>query len=160
MEEATHLPPPRTSPPPRSAQKVHKTEEEESSPPPEKPAGPPAAAMPQWLPQKNTTPIIPTTIPAVNGASANHHVSNGRTAPRLSSPEEEVDIGSVADLQVHVPTERDAASEEIIRHLDKSLPRWPGFSEEGWTRNIKVIFTPVVWLPFFNRQRHRFLTLI
>ncbi|PBK64110.1 hypothetical protein ARMSODRAFT_962240 [Armillaria solidipes] len=138
------LPSPRTSPPPRSAQKVHKTEEEESSPPPEKPAGPPAAAHAGAASTKNTTPIIPTTIPAANGASANHHASNGRTAPRPSSPEEEVDIGSVADLQVHVPTERDAASEEIIRHLDKSLPRWPGFSEEGWTGNIKISYMDIV----------------
>ncbi|KAK0446535.1 uncharacterized protein EV420DRAFT_1622469 [Desarmillaria tabescens] len=133
------LPVPRTSPPPRSAQKVHKAEEEEESPAPEKPPGPPLPAVQAGATStKNTTPIIPTTIPVANGTSANHHVPNGRTALRLSSPEEEIDVGSVSDLQAHVPTERDAASEEIIRHLDKSLP------QEGWMGNIKISYVDIV----------------
>ncbi|KAG7450923.1 uncharacterized protein BT62DRAFT_978771 [Guyanagaster necrorhizus] len=142
-KKRTVLPPPRTSPPPRSAQKVHKVEEEEPSPPPEKPpASSPLTAQAAVVSTKNT-PIIPTAIPA-NDASANQNTSNGQPSPEPSSSEEEIDVGSVADLQAHVPTERDAASEEVIRHLDKSLPRWPGFSEEGWMGNIKISYLDLV----------------
>lgn len=32
--------------------------------------------------------------------------------------------------------ERDPQSEEIVKQLEKGLPRWPGFGEEGWMEEI------------------------
>lgn len=33
-----------------------------------------------------------------------------------------------------VVTERDPESEEIVRQLEKGLPRWPGFGDQGWMK--------------------------
>lgn len=35
--------------------------------------------------------------------------------------------------------ERDPESEEIVKQLEKGLPRWPGFGEEGWTQDISPV---------------------
>jgi chromatin structure-remodeling complex subunit RSC1/2 len=31
-----------------------------------------------------------------------------------------------------MPVDRDPQSEEIVRNLERGLPRWAGFSELGW----------------------------
>lgn len=41
--------------------------------------------------------------------------------------------------------ERDPESEEIVKQLEKGLPRWPGFGQEGWVQEI----TSVSSGPFF-----------
>jgi len=33
-----------------------------------------------------------------------------------------------------VVNERDPESEEIVRQLEKGLPRWPGFGDQGWMK--------------------------
>jgi len=40
-----------------------------------------------------------------------------------------------------VAMERDVGSEEIVRQLEKGLPRWKGFGEFGWMAEVN----PVSW---------------
>jgi len=42
--------------------------------------------------------------------------------------------------------ERDPESEEIVKQLEKGLPRWPGFGEQGWSQNV----SPVSWDMFLS----------
>jgi len=35
--------------------------------------------------------------------------------------------------------ERDPQSEEIVKQLEKGLPRWPGFGEEGWMKEVHPV---------------------
>jgi chromatin structure-remodeling complex subunit RSC1/2 len=49
----------------------------------------------------------------------------------------DVDVGRVSsgfDGQGddHLGGERDAGSEEIVKQLEKGLPRWEGFGDAGW----------------------------
>ena len=36
-------------------------------------------------------------------------------------------------------TDRDPQSDEIIKQLEKELPSWPGFGEEGWMDEVKPV---------------------
>lgn len=48
---------------------------------------------------------------------------------------------------VRVGAERNAESEEIVRQLEKGLPRWPGFGNDGWMEEIASVFDvfPILW---------------
>ena len=35
--------------------------------------------------------------------------------------------------------ERDPESEEIVKQLEKGLPQWPGFGEEGWMQEVSAV---------------------
>lgn len=35
--------------------------------------------------------------------------------------------------------ERDPESEEIVKQLEKGLPQWPGFGEEGWVQEASAV---------------------
>lgn len=35
--------------------------------------------------------------------------------------------------------ERDQESEEIVKQLEKGLPRWPGFGEKGWMDGVSQV---------------------
>ena len=35
--------------------------------------------------------------------------------------------------------ERDPESEEIVKQLEKGLPQWPGFGEEGWAQEASAV---------------------
>jgi chromatin structure-remodeling complex subunit RSC1/2 len=54
----------------------------------------------------------------------------------------DVDIMSDADGggdEISAITERDPESEEIIKQLEKGLPRWPGFGEGGWAEDVSPV---------------------
>jgi len=40
---------------------------------------------------------------------------------------------------IQVIGERDAQSDEIVRQLEKGLPRWPGFGEDGWSSHLNLV---------------------
>jgi chromatin structure-remodeling complex subunit RSC1/2 len=52
----------------------------------------------------------------------------------------EVDVVSGDDMGGdEMVAERDPASEEIVKQLEKGLPRWPGFGENGWMEEAKPV---------------------
>jgi chromatin structure-remodeling complex subunit RSC1/2 len=53
----------------------------------------------------------------------------------------DVDIMSDADGadEMSAVMERDPESEEIVKQLEKGLPRWPGLGEEGWPQDISPV---------------------
>jgi chromatin structure-remodeling complex subunit RSC1/2 len=59
----------------------------------------------------------------------------------------EVDVGGMSpepegqgdEIGVGVGVERDPESEEIVRQLEKSLPRWKGFGDEGWMEEVNPV---------------------
>ncbi|KIM39044.1 hypothetical protein M413DRAFT_447403 [Hebeloma cylindrosporum] len=133
------LPATRSSPPPSSAQKVHGDASLEAKEEPETTA--------------STTPALPTpavtapvrTITPAQPPTASTSTSHYRPVPirpkstqRIPSPDADVDVVSPesdddgADFQA----ERDPQSEEIVKQLEKGLPRWPGFGEEGWMKEV------------------------
>jgi chromatin structure-remodeling complex subunit RSC1/2 len=113
------LPRSRTSPPPSSAQKVHGVAAESKNtmlPPP------PAA------PERTVTPAGQV----LNTSSIQQHVSDP-----------DVDIthdsdGSEED-EPAAQMDRDPQSDEIIKQLEKAIPGWPGFGEEGWMDEVKPV---------------------
>ena len=40
---------------------------------------------------------------------------------------------------VPAPNLRDQESEEIVKQLEKGLPPWPGFGEEGWSEQVSLV---------------------
>lgn len=130
------------SPPANSAQKVHpeavadeqeEEEEEEAAPPP--PAVVPTY-VPVPLPQHTSTLVIQQVNPAqlpVAPNLASHLLTRSRTAaanaPTYAEPNEMlIDV----ETTVEADDEQDDESAKLMRHLDSTLPKWPGFEEEGW----------------------------
>lgn len=52
-------------------------------------------------------------------------------AARLKSPDVDIDVGSL-DSDGEVDAEVKARDDELIKHLEKGLPKWPGFGDAGW----------------------------
>jgi chromatin structure-remodeling complex subunit RSC1/2 len=132
--------PPRTSPPPSSAQKVHKVAVEPAAPLAPTPMSP--AIAPPPLQAQTATPIA-AAGPIASTSTANHvYTKPTPIHPRLAqytSADMDVDIMSDADgggEEMSAIMERDPESEEIVKQLEKSLPRWPGFGEEGWVEDV------------------------
>ena len=66
--------------------------------------------------------------------------AKAKSPDRPHSPEMEVDVGGTPEPEVVAQeTARDGESEEIVRQLEKGLPRWEGFADVGWAEGI----TPV-----------------
>ncbi|KDQ52954.1 hypothetical protein JAAARDRAFT_80856 [Jaapia argillacea MUCL 33604] len=111
------LPVPQYTPPPTAPQKAPKakTTPTTSTPVPPQPAAPP-------LPQ----PIASTSKPLVP--------IRPKSPPRPPSPDVDVDIGGgTPEPEDHTDdVARDEQSDDIVRQLEKGLPRWEGFSEQGW----------------------------
>ncbi|TFK38725.1 RSC complex protein [Crucibulum laeve] len=141
----------RTSPPPGAAQKVNKNIGENIAvkPDPEPSAtktapAPIAVAVPTPTPARTATPsaqrlALPTTSTSTSNFSYAKPIPiRPRSAQRLASPDMEVDIISADsdDMAGAVSTERDPASEDIVKQLEKGLPRWPGFCEQGWMGEV------------------------
>ncbi|GLB36753.1 putative bromo adjacent homology domain containing protein [Lyophyllum shimeji] len=83
-----------------------------------------------------------TPAPAANISATNNTYSRPvaiRPKSAQLSPEVEVDImsedGQAKDVTSSA-VERDPEGDEIVRQLEKGLPRWPGFGEEGWTEDV------------------------
>lgn len=71
---------------------------------------------------------------------------------RQVTPDIEVDVVSPEsdgqeEATAAFQAERDPQSEEIVKQLEKGLPKWPGFGEEGWMNEINP-----VRLNFYRRQ--------
>jgi chromatin structure-remodeling complex subunit RSC1/2 len=61
------------------------------------------------------------------------------------SPDVDVDVGGItSELDGHredisMNIEKDAGSEEIVKQLEKSLPKWEGFRELGWMEEVNPV---------------------
>lgn len=109
------LPSCRSSPPPSSAQKVHNH-------------------ISQLQHSPESTTVTPRTSKTEQIASQRH-----------PTPEMDVDIMSPEydaqgnDGATGHDVERDPESEEIVKQLEKGLPQWPGFGEEGWMQEVSAV---------------------
>ncbi|KAG6817288.1 hypothetical protein H0H87_010630 [Tephrocybe sp. NHM501043] len=141
------LPATRSSPPPSSAQKVHKVVVEESSaastsssastPAP----APVSAPPPVQAPPRVVTPAVRRT-PIPTASSSTSHAKPVPIRPRSHlTPEMDVDIMSENGQGNEAPTAiyRDQESDEIVKQLEKGLPRWPGLGEEGWSEEVSQV---------------------
>ncbi|KAI0638927.1 hypothetical protein C8Q77DRAFT_1078438 [Trametes polyzona] len=132
------LPAPPTSAPSSSAQKVHAKKEQ-----PERAAAQPAASKPQTAPpaQKTSSKApAPSTVkvdPTPQASSQPTDATSAKTPERGASPDVDVDIGGTPEPEVvgH-DSARDGESDEIVRQLEKGLPRWEGFADVGWTDEL------------------------
>ncbi|KAG6834340.1 hypothetical protein H0H93_010350, partial [Arthromyces matolae] len=148
------LPAVRSSPPPSSGQKVHNVAEEEESSEESEPSSAPipapaptpatiAAPTPSTatIPPRAVTPATQSTPIPVASTSTNQPVyaKPVHILPKSRlSPEMDVDILSEDGMGFNAPSSvpRDQESEEIVKQLERGLPPWPGFSEEGWSENV------------------------
>lgn len=60
---------------------------------------------------------------------------------RQGSPDMDVDVGGTPEPENMVThdTARDADSDEIVKQLEKGLPRWEGLGEEGWAQELTLV---------------------
>ncbi|RPD58486.1 hypothetical protein L227DRAFT_594371 [Lentinus tigrinus ALCF2SS1-6] len=127
------LPAPPTSPPTSSAQKTQPKKE-----PKERAATIPAPAKSQPSSKPTTTvhPPVHATVPQAS-SSQTKEVTKAKSPERTATPDMDVDIGGTPEPELtgH-DAARDGESEEIVRQLEKGLPRWEGFSDVGWAQGI------------------------
>jgi chromatin structure-remodeling complex subunit RSC1/2 len=91
---------------------------------------------------KNTTPISAPTIPTRTTTPAGQVTSSTVQQQHASDPDVDVitpDSDGPEDDGPAAQTDRDPQSDEIIKHLEKGLPSWPGFGEEGWMDEVKPV---------------------
>ena len=145
------LPLPRLSPPPSSAQKVHGTVENHADGPSTKkePRSTPAPLTPAQRNVGLPTPAVartatPAQIPVAS--TSKQTPLRPRSSRRHMTPDVEVDVVSPDDDGdgqeeggVSFHPERDPLSEEIVKQLEKGLPRWPGLGEYGWMQEVKPV---------------------
>ncbi|KAJ3490189.1 hypothetical protein NLJ89_g11456 [Agrocybe chaxingu] len=117
------LPNTRSSPPPSSAQKVHGGVEAKQEPAPT-----PAASTSQS--QSHSQFAYTKPIPIRPKSSAQKQPTPDVDVDVVSPDSDEEGEGPSA------PGERDPRSEEIVKQLEKGLPRFPGFGEEGWMDEV------------------------
>lgn len=152
------LPPTRSSLPPSSAQKVHGTEAQPSTEDvkEETPSTVPTPAPPTPAPAP-VIPAPPTAVARIIAPSQQSRVpptaSTSQTQPKPGplrpksaqqppTPDIDVDVvspDSDAQDEDAFQAERDPQSEEIVKQLEKGLPRWPGFGDEGWMDEINPV---------------------
>lgn len=146
------LPAPPTSAPSSSAQKVHARKD-----PPERAAAqpPPATKAQAATPARKSSkaPAAPPPTKAVEptpaGSAQPAETARAKSPERAASPEIDVDVGGTPEPEVvgHDGA-RDGESDEIVRQLEKGLPRWEGLADAGWTDEVDAVSTPVpgpVW---------------
>ncbi|KAG6885504.1 hypothetical protein C0993_000754 [Termitomyces sp. T159_Od127] len=162
------LPPIRSSPPPSSAQKVHKVVEEEESSTTSVSAAPTPTAPPTPAPVLAPRVVAPATrstpIPAASTSTAPPtYVKPVPIRPKSRlSPDMVVDIMSEDgghDVPAAIP--RDQESEEIVKQLEKGLPPWPGFGEEGWSEDIsQVSLIHIGPSPILHSEQERLVEIV
>jgi chromatin structure-remodeling complex subunit RSC1/2 len=117
----------RRSPPPSAPQKVHASASTSTS-----------APAPPSVPQ--AAPLVTNPVNQPVASTSNSHLATHHTAPaavRSKSPQADMDVdlagmspepdGRGEDLGT-----RDEQGDEIVRQLEKGLPRWEGFGDQGW----------------------------
>ncbi|TFL01460.1 hypothetical protein BDV98DRAFT_530258 [Pterulicium gracile] len=145
------LGPPRTSPPERSPQRVHGVVEEPIEPivdvgmqsaESEAPFEPKIPSTPQSIRssarvQANRTPSSRAVAQPVASTSKLSPPKLGTTT-RQATPEIDIenDSGAESDSGGYHAGGSSEYSEEIVKQLERSLPRWPGFGEEGWMDDV------------------------
>ena len=84
--------------------------------------------------------VTQTTVPSIHSSSASQlskHVAI-RPKAQLSRDMDEETMTPEPDIMGD-GIERDEETEEIVRELEKGLPRWPGFGEEGWLDGLSQV---------------------
>ncbi|KAH7909756.1 hypothetical protein BJ138DRAFT_1154503 [Hygrophoropsis aurantiaca] len=128
------LPAPRHSPPPSSAQKVHGTVPAASVPQASTTQAPPRTAVPNL--GTTSTPALQTPKPAtrhqspLQPSSPDVDVDVSGMSPEPEGQSEDITMGSGGG------EESSGINEEIVRQLEKSLPRWEGFGDLGWMPEV------------------------
>ncbi|KAF8627275.1 hypothetical protein AX17_006320 [Amanita inopinata Kibby_2008] len=114
------LPGCRSSPPPSSAQKVHSYN---------------SKTLSSSSPTTATSDTSPPTL--TNAAKPARQSQKRQTTPDMDvdimTPESDTQANDVA---AGPDMERDPESEEIVKQLEKGLPQWPGFGDEGWMQEV------------------------
>ncbi len=110
--------------------------------------------------ERGATPLPPSKVvnepvPAGSGPSrpvAPSQRATAATGKSVQTPSKPVQ-GPTRDMEVDVVAEdegqeeegqrnrpeRDPLSEEIVKQLEKGLPRWSGFAEEGWMGDVTTV---------------------
>lgn len=155
------MPSTRSSPPPSSAQKVHGSEPQPSTedvkeeatstaptPAPPTPAPAPVAPTPPTVSARIIAPSQQNRVPPTASTILTQPKQvplQPKSAQQPSTPGIEVDVVSPdSDYpdEDALQAERDPQSEEIVKQLEKGLPRWPGFGDEGWMDEINPVRDP------------------
>jgi chromatin structure-remodeling complex subunit RSC1/2 len=76
------------------------------------------------------------------GPSSPKHITPSTSVhvDRPSSPDMDVDVGGTPEPET-MPTEvaLDGESDAIVQQLERSLPRWEGFTDVGWSGDIPEV---------------------
>ncbi|KAI9059557.1 hypothetical protein FKP32DRAFT_1596121 [Trametes sanguinea] len=132
------LPAPPSSAPSSSAQKTHaKKEQNERAAASPAPSKPQPATQAQKTSSKASAPEPMNVDPTPPGSSQPAEGSSAKSPERPATPDVDVDIGGTPEPEVvGQDSARDGESDEIVRQLEKSLPRWEGFADVGWAEGI------------------------
>ena len=154
--------PPPTSPPATqkgNASKDHK--ERAAAPPPPAKSQTIAASSSKSQSRSSTKPSSPphidqTPVPPPTHVSQSQSKEVKKEAAAASAnakskaPTPEVDLSQDMDVDIGGTPEpepvmqdlaRDGESQDIIRQLEKGLPRWQGFADVGWVEDITPVST-------------------
>ena len=84
--------------------------------------------------------VTQTTVPSIHNSSASQPSKHVAIRPKaqLSRDMDEETMTPEPDIMGD-GIERDEETEEIVRELEKGLPRWPGFGEEGWLDGLSQV---------------------
>ncbi|KAF4584606.1 hypothetical protein EYR38_001835 [Pleurotus pulmonarius] len=126
------LPLPRSfSPPPSSAQKVHKMAVDS---PPSEPVPPPAPARTEAT-RKRVASETPKSPPAPPSPAAIEGLDSSEMEVDVEGMQDDMDVQG-GDSEAGPDTGRNPGDDEIIRQLEKGLPKWPGASDKGWMHEV------------------------
>uniref|UniRef100_A0A8H7Y6I3 Uncharacterized protein n=1 Tax=Psilocybe cubensis TaxID=181762 RepID=A0A8H7Y6I3_PSICU len=120
------------------------------TPAPSTPAPPTPAPLPVAATAARTTTPASQTQPQPTASASTSNYAYSKPVPirpkstQRQTPEIEVDVVSPESDEAEsdgaaLQAERDPQSEEIVKQLEKGLPRWPGFGEEGWMTDTKPV---------------------
>jgi hypothetical protein len=123
------------------------TKEDPGTPASATPALPTPAALPTTAPARTITPAYQHNAAPTASTSTSHYRPipiRPKSTQRLPSSDADVDVVSPEsdgqdDEGAAFQAERDPQSEEIVNQLEKGLPRWPGFGEEGWMKEVHPV---------------------
>lgn len=159
---------PRVSPPPSSAQKVHGVVDQQPQHSVKTESAIqqlPLQTSAQSHPATTTTTTMTTPTPILSPSKMPRSTSGPSTntttyakpvpirpksAQRQTSPDAEIDIVAEDDVAgEEAVTDRDPESEEIVRQLEKGLPRWSGFGDQGWMKEgtsvcVEILLTQAI----------------
>ena len=120
-----------------------------------------ASAKPSSPMQAEATPAVPQprALPQAQPKEVKKEkeiaIAKAGTPEEDPSQDMDVDIGGTPEPEVVVQdSARDGESEEIVRQLEKSLPRWEGFADVGWTGDLTPVSTRVPSVGFID-GKHR-----